>query len=142
MSVVSDTIRAAVVERAGHRCEYCHLPIRGQVATFPVDHATPRSRGGETIVDNLALACPHCNAHKWNHQDGVDPLSGQSVGLFNPRTQSWSDHFQWSRAQLGALEGKTACGRATIALLQMNHPVLLDIRRLLTELGLFPEGSG
>jgi hypothetical protein len=69
----------------------------------------------------------------------VDPLSGQSVGLFNPRTQVWSEHFQWSRAQVGLLEAKTACGRATIARLQMNHPVLVDIRRLLADLGLFPE---
>jgi hypothetical protein len=37
MSVVSDAVREVIVVRAGHRCEYCHLPTRGQVATFPID---------------------------------------------------------------------------------------------------------
>ncbi len=62
MTVFSDAMRDAVVARAGGCCEYCHLPTRGQVATFPIDHVLPRSSGGETILDNLALACPHCNA--------------------------------------------------------------------------------
>jgi 5-methylcytosine-specific restriction endonuclease McrA len=56
MTLFSDEVRDAVVARAGARCEYCHLPTRGQVATFPIDHVLPRSRGGETILDNLALA--------------------------------------------------------------------------------------
>jgi HNH endonuclease len=54
----SEATRAAVVARAGHRCEYCHLPTRGQVGTFPIDHVTPRSLAGATVLDNLALACP------------------------------------------------------------------------------------
>ena len=38
MSVVDATTRAAIEERAGFRCEYCRLPVRGQIATFPIDH--------------------------------------------------------------------------------------------------------
>lgn len=38
MTAFSDEVRDAVVSRAGGRCEYCHLPTRGQVATFPIDH--------------------------------------------------------------------------------------------------------
>jgi hypothetical protein len=62
VSVVNDAERAAIEERAGHRCEYCHLPTRGQVATFPIDHPVPRSSGGRTEPDNLALAWPHCTS--------------------------------------------------------------------------------
>jgi hypothetical protein len=51
-------MRAAVVARAGQRCEYCHLPTRGQVATFPVDHLIARNEGGLTALDNLALEVP------------------------------------------------------------------------------------
>jgi hypothetical protein len=142
VSFIPDGIRAAVVARAGHRCEYCHLPTRGQVATFPVDHLIPRSNGGPTELANLALACPHCNGHKWKHADGQDPLSGDTVRLFNPRTDVWSDHFQWSSAQAGVIEGKTAWGRATIARLQMNQPDLLAIRLLLADLGLLAEING
>lgn len=139
MTAFSDEVRAAVVARAGERCEYCHLPKRGQVATFPIDHILPRSDGGETILDNLALACPCCNAHKWAHASAMDPVSGASLPLFNPRTQVWSDHFQWSNEERGVLEGKTPCGRATIAQLQMNDSEMVAIRQLLATLGLLPE---
>jgi hypothetical protein len=142
MSFFSDATRAAVVARAGQRCEYCHLPTRGQVATFPIDHLTPRSEGGPTSLANLALACPHCNGRKWKYRDGTDPLSGETVPLFNPRTDLWSDHFQWSDKEPGTVQGKTVCGRATIARLQMNHPDLRAIRQLLAELGLFAEIAG
>jgi hypothetical protein len=56
--------------------------------------------------------------------------------LFNPRTQVWSDHFEWSGQSPVVLEGKTATGRATIAALQMNHPDLLVVRTLLRRLGI------
>lgn len=139
MTAFSDEVRAAVVARAVGRCEYCHLPTRGQVATFPIDHVLPRSSGGETVLDNLALACPHCNAHKWAHTAGIDPLSGASAPLFDPRRQFWPEHFQWSRTELGVLEGETSCGRATIAQLQINDLDMTAIRQLLAILGLFTE---
>ena len=142
MSVVSETLRAEVVARAGERCEYCHLPIRGQVATFPVDHLRPRSSAGATALENLALACPHCNGSKWKHEDGVDPDSGESARLFNPRKDVWSDCFQWSREEVGVIVGQTAIGRATIARLQMNAPDMVALRQLLAALGLFAEVSG
>jgi 5-methylcytosine-specific restriction endonuclease McrA len=65
MSVVSEATRDHGGARAGHRCEYCHLPTRGQAGTFPIDHVTPRSLAGPTTLDNLALACPGRNGHKW-----------------------------------------------------------------------------
>jgi hypothetical protein len=138
VSVVNDAQRAVIEERAGHRCEYCRLPTRGQVATFPIDHPIPQNSGGPTELANLALACPSCNAHKWAHTDGADPLTGEQVPLFNPRKERWGDHFRWSQADPTVLEGKTPCGRGTINRLQMNHPTLRDIRRLLAALGLFP----
>jgi hypothetical protein len=112
------------------------------VAVFPIDHVSPRSSGGTTLLDNLALACPRCNGHKWKHQDGVDPGSGEACRLFNPRGDDWAEHFQWSRTDLGVLEGRTAIGRATVARLQMNAEEQVAIRRLLGPLGVFPEVSG
>ena len=94
MSAPGDPLRDAVVRRAGNRCEYCQLPAHLQVGGFEIDHILPRSRGGPTEITNTALACPHCNARKWAHIDGEDPVSGQRVTLFNPRTQQWEEHFQ------------------------------------------------
>jgi hypothetical protein len=65
MTLISHELRQAVFERAGGMCEYCGLSQVSQVATFPVDHVIPISAGGKTEGDNLALACPRCNAAKW-----------------------------------------------------------------------------
>ena len=136
MSVASEQLRDAVIGRAGNRCEYCQLPAQFQISGFEIDHILPRSRGGQTQLANLALACPHCNARKWAHSDGEDSESGQLVALFNPRTQTWRDHFRWSEELPFMLVGVSTCGRATIARLQMNHPDLVSIRRLLDGLGI------
>jgi 5-methylcytosine-specific restriction endonuclease McrA len=139
MTLVPDALRPDVEQRAAHRCEYCHVSTRGQVATFHVDHVQPVSDGGLTALANLALTCPPCNGHKWLHTEGRDPATGQTCQLFNPRSDNWSEHFEWSGSECGLLVGKTAFGRATIARLQINHPYQVETRRLLARLGLFPE---
>jgi 5-methylcytosine-specific restriction endonuclease McrA len=113
MSMPSNPLRDAVVRRARDRCEYCQLPAHLQVGGFEVDHILPRSRGGQTDLANAALACPHCNARKWAYIDGEDPVSGQTMALFNPRTQEWEDHFHWSEQRPFEIEGITAHGRVT-----------------------------
>jgi len=137
LTAISDQLRRQIAIRAGHCCEYCHVPIQGQVATFPIDHIIPRTRKGETVLSNLALACPHCNGHKWALVDGVDPSTSQPASLFNPREQVWAEHFAWSAADPVVLEGKTPNGRATIARLLINAPVMITVRRLLLELGIW-----
>jgi hypothetical protein len=109
------------------------------VATFPIGHVVPRSAGGTTADANLALTCPHCNAHKWTAAAGPDPDTGCVVPFFNPRTAAWDDHFAWSAEQPGPLVGLTATGRATVAGLRVNDPGMVELRQLLGELGLFPE---
>ena len=136
MSEISGLLREAVVQRADNRCEYCQLPAQLQVGGFEVDHILPRSRGGQTELTNLALACPNCNAHKWAHLDGEDPESRQYVLLCNPRTPGWGEHFQWSEQHPYEIMGTSAHGRATVLRLQMNHPDLVSIRRLLAVLGI------
>jgi hypothetical protein len=109
------------------------LPAQLQVGGFHLDHVVPRTRGGATASENLAYACPHCNAHKWAHVDGCDSNTGETVALFNPRMQAWVEHFRWSATRDFEIEGITDCGRATIARLQMNHADVVMIRRLLAE---------
>jgi hypothetical protein len=93
-------------------------------------------------LDNLALACPKCNARKWAHIDGINLQSGQPVRLFNPRTDVWSAHFRWAAAEWGKLESLTPIGRATIDRLRMNDPDLTTVRRLLAALGVAPDAAG
>jgi hypothetical protein len=126
MSDISSRLRDEVVRRAGDRCEYCRLSQAGQEAVFHIDHVVPRSAGGPTTADNLALACVSCSLRKWARRTATDPESGGEVPLFNPRTQSWMEHFRWAAETIVPL---TATGRATVEALAINRPLILAIRR-------------
>jgi hypothetical protein len=126
MSDVSPSLHAEVVLRAGNRCEYCRLSQFGQEATFHIDHVRPRADGGPTTAENLALACVSCSLRKWAKQTATDSESGEDVTLFNPRTQSWTEHFRWEGERIVPL---TPTGRATVDALAMNRPLILAIRQ-------------
>lgn len=136
MSAFSPARRHAVAARADHRCEYCQLPNRGQVATFPIDHVIPKSAGGSNEPDNLALTCPHCNSHKWTATHGDDPAAVGPARLFHPRQDDWAEHFEWSADDASELVGRTPTGRATIHALRINADDMLELRRLLARVGL------
>lgn len=140
MSLFSSFRRAEVHARAGERCEYCHLPTRGQVATFPIDHIIPKSTGAGHDLENLALACPPCNAHKWTAVEWSDPITDRLAPLFHPRRDEWNEHFRWVVGYV--LAGATPSGHATVAALQMNNSDMVELRRLLAGLDLFPESEG
>jgi hypothetical protein len=59
------------------------------------------------------------------------------VRLFHPRRDRWSDHFAW---QGPTLVGQTSIARATILVLWMNHPLVVETRKLLIAEGVFPLG--
>jgi hypothetical protein len=126
MTAVSSRLRDQVVRRAGNRCEYCGLSQVGQEAAFHVDHVVPQADGGPTTVDNLALACVSCSLRKWARQSAIDPETGDEVLLFNPRVQSWAQHFRWEGEIVAPL---TAIGRATVTALALNRSLILAIRR-------------
>jgi hypothetical protein len=131
----SEEITRLVQERAGRRCEYCRMHQALQGATFHVEHVLPRSRGGATVVENLAWACPSYNLHKSDRTEARDPDSGALVPLFNPRTQPWTAHFAFVNDQI---VGRTATGRATVQLLDLNHPRRVLVRQAAALFGLFP----
>jgi hypothetical protein len=119
-----DLVRS-VSRRAGNRCEYCLIPQFAFPLPFQIDHILAEKHGGETVESNLALACPHCNRFKGPNIAGLDPDTSQLTRLFNPRNDSWAEHFQ---QEGGRLTGKTPVGRATISVLAMNAKDMLSIR--------------
>ena len=118
-------LRRMARERAGGRCEYCRLPQESSVLPFHIEHIVPRQHGGVTSDDNLALACPHCNLHKGPNLTGIDPDSGEICRLFHPRRDLWADHF---RAEGTRIEGRTAIGRTTAWVLDLNAEDQLRLR--------------
>jgi hypothetical protein len=73
------------------------------MAPFQIDHIIAKQYGGETVFDNLALACIHCNRFKGPNIAGLDSNSGQIVRLFHPRRDKWQQHFFWDGPELKAL---------------------------------------
>jgi hypothetical protein len=125
MTTIPADLRRLVIRRSGDRCEYCCLSQAGQVATFHIDHVVPEAAGGETVAENLALACVSCSLRKGARQQLKDLETGELVSFFNPRLQSWKEHFSWNGVEV---VGLTATGRVTIRALSLNRPIMLAIR--------------
>jgi hypothetical protein len=125
-----------VRRRADSRCEYCRLHQRFRRFPHVIDHFIARQHAGQTVSDNLALCCGHCNLHKGPNLSGIDPDSGALTRLFHPRRDVWEEHFQWRGP---TLVGLTDVGRTTVVVLAMNAPELLADRVARMEEGLFPD---
>lgn len=131
---VNDPLRDAVTSRANKWCEDCRYPQEFSDSVLEIEHIVPRSADGLTELENLALACSHCNRHKAARQKGTDPQTGTDVRLFNPRIDTWAVHFLFNR-ETGEIEGQTPVGRATVVTLQMNAEQPIQARRNLIRFG-------
>lgn len=54
--------RKAVLARDAYTCQYCGREAAG----LTVDHVIPRSRGGESVWENIVASCAPCNRKKGN----------------------------------------------------------------------------
>jgi 5-methylcytosine-specific restriction endonuclease McrA len=52
--------RKAVLARDGWTCQYCGSDKHG----LTVDHVIPRSRGGESVWENIVASCAPCNRRR------------------------------------------------------------------------------
>ncbi|HYO49295.1 MAG TPA: HNH endonuclease, partial [Chloroflexia bacterium] len=102
-----------------------------------VEHILPKSKGGRTVLDNLALSCQGCNNHKYNKTESTDPLTGKSTPLYHPRRDRWHQHFTWGE-EYTLIIGLTPTGRATVETLQLNREGVVNLRRLLHSVGKHP----
>ena len=130
-------LKQTIIERARGCCEYCRSQARFSTQAFSVEHIIPVSSGGETVSDNLALACQGCNNHKYTKTMGRNPVSGEMVSLYNPRKQQWQEHFTWND-EYTLIVGLTPTGRAAVETLKLNREGLINLRRLLYSIGEHP----
>jgi 5-methylcytosine-specific restriction endonuclease McrA len=93
---VPAALRRQIRAQFAQRCAYCQTAESLTVAIFEIEHIMPRSAGGETVFENLCLACPTCNRYKAHRQTIVASRLGQTVALFHPQRQHWVDHFAWN----------------------------------------------
>ncbi len=130
-------LRRLVAQDARYRCGYCLTAQRIIGRPMVIDHLLPESRGGSTVRENLWLACRRCNEFKGDRTHAVDPLTGATAPLFNPRVQSWAVHFTWSKDSTEII-GLTATGRATVVALRLNNDEIIAARSLWVQAGWHP----
>jgi 5-methylcytosine-specific restriction endonuclease McrA len=140
---INELLRQRVRKRADGRCEYCHSPEKISSTRFTIDHVQPRSLGGSDEFENLALACSRCNQHRYNFISGRDLETATITPLFNPRVDSWAEHFVWSKDGK-RIVGITPVGRATCNRLDLNDDryqgehSIVDTRSLWAKAGWHP----
>jgi len=126
--------RRLVRRRAGNRCEYCRLHQDDDpLLSFHVEHIIAKQHGGTDHPSNLAWSCHKCNRAKGPNLAGR--FKNEIVPLFHPRRQKWDRHFGWLGARI---VGRTKSGKATVAVLNLNAPERVVVRKILIAAGLFP----
>lgn len=130
-------VRHSVAKAANYRCGYCLTPQSIVGPLLEIDHIIPEALGGTADEDNLWLACPTCNGAKSDRIQAIDPESGENVSFFNPRLDSWTEHFIWLN-EGAVIAGLTPKGRATVTALNMNHPDIVAARQLWVTVGWHP----
>ena len=133
-------LREQLLAADDRRCVYCHTTEANTGQPMTVDHIVPQAQGGPTTFDNLCFACRRCNEFKSSAITACDPLTGEIVPLFHPRTAyncEWGEHFAWDASGTRVI-GLTAIGRATVVALNMNNAVIVDARRRWVSVGWHP----
>jgi hypothetical protein len=126
---ISASLRRIVSDRAKNCCEYCLIPEILVLASHQVDHVIAEKHGGETIDKNLALSCSLCNQAKGSDIASIDPETGDTVRLYNPRQDIWQEHF-YLDSESSVIQPLSAIGRVTVNLLRMNRLGSLPSRRI------------
>jgi uncharacterized protein (TIGR02646 family) len=149
-----EAVRRALVEEQFYLCAYTmkrlpRSPFRADTAwsygqSCHVEHFLPQSkyRDGKDIEYGNMLACfppsrdqCHCEFGA-QHKANLDPNQSPIV---NPLRDSPDEHLRFR--QTGEVEGITALGHNTIAVLNLNHPQLREERCRVINGSLRPRGK-
>lgn len=135
--MIARSQRGRIAQEAKSRCGYCQTQEVVSGIPLTVEHIIPKARGGNDDDENLWLSCRQCNEKKGIAIDAMDPETGETVALFNPRTQTWPGHFSWSEDGIRIIP-KTAIGRTTVEVLSLNDELRVRARALWVKAGYHP----
>jgi hypothetical protein len=135
---VPGELRRSTAARADGRCEYCLIHEDDTFYGCEVDHIISEKHGGPTVSENLAYCCLPCNRYKGSGLGYFTGTPSRLVRFFNPRLDTWSDHFILDGAFIRPL---TAIGEATERVFKFNEVERLMERRELAAVGRYPGKS-
>ena len=125
-SYISAELRRIAIERAAGRCEYCRIRETDTFLGCQIDHIIAEKHKGETTAENLAFTCAFCNRHKGSDIGSIAQSTGEFTRFYNPRTDSWNDHFEFSDFVIKPI---SPIGETTASILQFNNEERLLERR-------------
>jgi hypothetical protein len=128
MAYIPRWLRQKVIASAQNHCGYCLTAQQISGSQMHIEHIIPLARGGTSEEINLWLSCAWCNSYKGVQTHSVDPLTGNEVSLFNPRTQIWPEHFHWGADDIEII-GDSPTGHVTVEVLRLNNEFILPARR-------------
>ncbi|MCC6727388.1 MAG: HNH endonuclease [Saprospiraceae bacterium] len=129
-------LRKRIAIIASGRCEYCRVLEYLSHHDFHIEHIIGIQHGGTSTPSNLAYSCAWCNWKKCPNIATILEDKDILIPLFNPRKQNWFSHFEAD--ETGFLLGKTAIGKATIKLLELNHAERVEERKRMMVAGFYP----
>jgi hypothetical protein len=119
------------------RCAYCLLAelVAGGQENFELDHFRPRAKFPDRIVDfyNLYYACHPCNHIKGDSWPSPQLLE-KGIRLVDLCEDDFEEHFREDNA--GRWVALSLPGQYTLDLLRLNRPHLVEVRKLVRELGM------
>lgn len=120
--ITNKALRAKIRQRAAFACEYCGVTETDTGGLLTIDHFQPTSKGGSDNPENLIYCCNRCNSYKYNYF----PNSDKEPSIWNPTQSIRTQHF--FDLENGELKALTPVGKATIDLLRLNRPALIQYR--------------
>ncbi len=130
---ISESLRNKVESRADGFCEYCRIAIEDTYFGSEIDHVISFKHRGQTVSENLALACQPCNRNKGSDLGSIPANSNELVRFFNPRIDVWNEHFRVNSD--AEIETLTEIGEVTAVIFGFNEPERIAERQGLIELG-------
>lgn len=132
---ISKSVKITVIERAFNLCEYCLLHESQSYIGFEIDHIISLKHGGTNEINNLCWSCAFCNQFKGSDLGTILLPNQQIIRFFNPRTDKWTDHFEFSGS---IILPKSKIGEATEKILKLNQVDRILEREALQSAGWFP----
>ena len=130
----TQSLRRRIGEQAQHRCGYCQTQERVSGIPLTLEHIIPRSLEGLDVEENLWVSCRLCNEAKGIQVEAIDPLTGDTAPLYNPRVDQWRQHFRWGKDGTEII-GLTDVGRVTVDALSLNTEFRVRSRAIWVEAG-------
>jgi HNH endonuclease len=116
-------------------CEHCLIHEDDTHFGCQVDHIISEKHGGQTEANNLAHACTFCNQYKGSDIASIVQGTKVLVRLFNPRLDSWREHFMLEQNHILPL---TDVRRVTAQILRLNDTDRIFERQELHAVGRYP----